>query len=266
MPKKPNIKDKFALYEAAVQEPSADCDFIDRAYRAANKRRPARLREDFCATAAVCCEWARRRPGNFAVGVDLDPKPLAWAVKHHLSKLSGEERSRVSLVKANVLDAGKAGGGFDVVAALNFSYWVFRQRADMLRYFTGVREALAPGGVFVCDFFGGSDVMREMEERSRKRGFTYIWDQHSYDPLTGDYTCHIHFELPGGRRMQRAFTYHWRLWTIPELLDVLREAGFGTVKTYIEREDSRGRGTGFYYASKRADADRCFLAYLVAGR
>ena len=36
----------------------------------------------------------------------------------------------------------------DVVGAFNFSYWVFKTRPDMLRYFRRVRQALVTDGVF----------------------------------------------------------------------------------------------------------------------
>ena len=33
--------------------------------------------------------------------------------------------------------------------------------------------------------------------------------------------------------LQRAFTYHWKVWTIPEVLELLDEAGFEEVHVWI---------------------------------
>ena len=33
--------------------------------------------------------------------------------------------------------------------------------------------------------------------------------------------------------LRHAFTYHWKLWTIPEVLELLHEAGFPEVHVWI---------------------------------
>ena len=33
--------------------------------------------------------------------------------------------------------------------------------------------------------------------------------------------------------MKHAFTYHWKLWTIPEVLEMLQEAGFAEVHVWM---------------------------------
>ncbi len=33
--------------------------------------------------------------------------------------------------------------------------------------------------------------------------------------------------------MKHAFTYHWKLWTIPEILEMLQEAGFAEVHVWM---------------------------------
>lgn len=60
----------------------------------------------------------------------------------------------------------------DVVGAFTFSYWVFKTRPDMLRYFRRVREALVPDGVFFLDAYGGYDAYKELKETTRCKGFT----------------------------------------------------------------------------------------------
>lgn len=257
--------DRHALYQLAVQEPDADLDFLDRVYKHNFGRKPARIREDFCGTALLASRWVARRPANTALGIDLDPDPITWGEKNIHAKLSPDARSRLTIVEANVLDAAHTNAKpYDAVFALNFSYWIFKQRAVMLDYFTKVRAVMGRESLFILDFFGGSDVLTEMVERTKKPGFTYVWDQHRYDPISGDITCHIGFEFKDGSRIPRAFTYHWRLWTIPELKDLLLQAGFGSLDVYTEGEDRKGEPNGIFVKRAQSPADRCVIAYLVA--
>lgn len=262
--------DRHVLYQKAVQEPSAEVEFITKAFRAARKRRPTRLREDFCGTAAVCCEWVRSGRDRTAVGLDLSRPTLDWGLAHNVARLRPEQRERVTLLERNVLSPGRGGSGLDVVMAGNFSWWVFTTRSDLLRYFRTVRRSLARGGVFVLDTYGGWESIREQRDRrqvgGRKRGFTYIWDQARFDPITNGMTAHIHFRLADGARLRKAFTYDWRLWTIPETRDALADAGFTRSTVYWEGEDSRGEGDGVFTAAEHAETCPSFIAYIVAER
>lgn len=257
--------DRHRLYEAAVQCPEAEIDFVDRTFRRLRGRNAVLLREDFCATAATACEWVRRRPENRSLALDINGPVLAWAKKHNVGALPEEARSRITLLKRNVLEPGDA-TGVDAVLAFNFSYWVFMTR-DLLRsYFESVRASLADDGVFFLDIYGGYESMKEMQERRRQKGFTYVWDQAEYDPLTGTKVCKIHFEFPDGTRMKDAFVYRWRLWTPPEIRELLQEAGFSRVTIYWEGEDAKGRGTGVFRPRARGEADPCFVSYITAER
>ena len=106
-----------------------------------------------------------------------------------------------------------------------------------------------------------------MEEKRRVAGFTYIWDQHSYNPITGDALNYIHYRYPDGSEIRKAFTYDWRLWTLPELQELLREAGFAQVTAYWEGTDKKtGQGNDEFTPTVEGDADAGWIAYLVAGK
>ena len=64
--------------------------------------------------------------------------------------------------------------------------------------------------------------------------------------------------------MEKAFTYEWRLWTLPEIRELLEEAGFGRVTVYWEGTDEDGEGNGEFEPTTRGDADAGWIAYLVA--
>ena len=104
-----------------------------------------------------------------------------------------------------------------------------------------------------------------MEEERDLDGFTYVWDQHSYDPITGDVVNHIHFRFPDKTRMEKAFTYEWRLWTLPEIQELLIEAGFTNVTVWWEgtEEDGDG-GDGNFEPAERGEACEGWIAYITA--
>ena len=253
--------DQHRLYEKSVQCVEAEIDFVDATFAALRKRRARTLREDFCGTAGVACEWVRRRPQNIAWGIDLDSAVLDWGRAHNLARLRPAQAERVRLIQGNVLEAHC--GPVDMILAMNFSYWIFKTRAAMRGYFRRVHAGLVKDGVFFLDAFGGFEAFREMEESTDYNGYTYIWDQARYNPINGDITCHIHFRFRDGSRMRRAFTYEWRLWTLPELRELLGEAGFRAT-VYWEGTARNGEGNGVFTPSTTGDADAGWIAYIVA--
>ena len=262
--------DPHRLYERAVQCAEAEVDFLERRFRLL-RGRPARLlREDFCGTAAVCGEWVSRHRQNRAVGVDLDPAVLDWGRRNTLRRLSRSAAKRVELRVGDVLHAAADADRPDIVAAMNFSYWLFQDRATLLRYFSRVREALADDGLFFLDAYGGYDAFREIVEERQiaddEGSFTYAWEQEGYNPITGTMTCHIHFAFADGSRLNRAFSYDWRLWTLPELRELLAEAGFGRVICYWQGWDENGEADGIFEPAERADADAGWICYISAER
>ena len=108
--------DKFELYEESVQNPEHEVKLLQRAYRHARNRQPRILREDFCGTASLCCEWVRRVGDGRAIGVDLDRATLEYGRAQHVSRL-GKRADRVDLLEANVLDAPTDQGRIDATRA-----------------------------------------------------------------------------------------------------------------------------------------------------
>ena len=61
--------DRYALYRLSVPDPEHEVNMFERFYKDAFGKRPTTLREDFCAAAAVCCEWVQRSGERRAWGV-----------------------------------------------------------------------------------------------------------------------------------------------------------------------------------------------------
>jgi len=247
--------DRHQLYEIAVQQPERMVAFIQRAYRQLHRREPRVLREDFCGTANLATTWVRSAAGRQAIGIDADAAVLRYAQRRHRRWL-GPAAGRLRLVHADVL---RCRAGADVAVSLNFSHFIYRSRAELLRYLRHVRRCLAPDGLFICDAYGGPAAQQPGTDRRRFGDFTYLWEQASFDPITAEVVNYIHFRLRGGSRMNCAFTYHWRLWTLPELREALGESGFAQPSIWYETDS--GLSTRFNPARVEA-----WVAYLVAAR
>jgi hypothetical protein len=142
---------------------------------------------------------------------------------------------------------------------------VFKTRDALRGYFATCRRALRPDGMLFIDLWGGGLSQREQVERRRKSGFTYVWDQHAFDPLTYHGDCRIHFEFKDGSRIGDAFVYDWRFWTPPELSELVTEAGFGSHHFLWEgTHRTTGAGNGVFRRVERGHADPAWIAYLVA--
>jgi hypothetical protein len=153
---------------------------------------------------------------------------------------------------------------FDVAVAFNFSYCALKTRADMLAYYRSVYRSLNKQGLFYLDVHGGNECFTELEESTKRSGFTYVWDQSAYEPITGAVKRAIHFRFSDGSEMHNAFTYAWRMWTMPELIDILAEVGFSSTECYWEGDDGKGGGNGRYRRVKKAPNDLSWVSYLVA--
>ncbi len=255
-------RDPFRLYQVAVQSPEHDTAFIDKAFSKRNGRLPRLLREDFCGTAFLSAHWVRLRRDNRAVAVDHDPAIIEWGRAHNVRPL-GEDASRLKLVQADVRSVHDP--KVDAVVALNYSYFVFKERRLLLDYYRSVRRSLGSGGVFVLDIFGGSETQTETTDTTRHNGFTHVWEQADFDPITNRSRFFIHFEFDEGRPIRKAFSYDWRMWSVPEVRDVLAEAGFGSVDVYWEGIDAEtGEGDGEYRLVKRARNSPGWNALIVA--
>jgi hypothetical protein len=254
--------DIHELYELSVQDPDNEIDIIRQIWSEQRGRPCCSIREDFCGTAAVAIRWVREDETHTAVGVDLDDDVLAWAQSKASEQLDSTESKRLELITGDVLSTTTDPS--DCLLAHNFSYYIFKQRSQVIDYYRTALSELVDDGLFILDAYGGSDSFVEMEEERDMDGFTYVWDQHKYDPVTGDVVNYIHFRFPDGTHINRAFTYEWRLWTIPEIREMLLEAGFKKAVVYWEGTDEETEeGNGEWASVELGEACEGWIAYVV---
>jgi SAM-dependent methyltransferase len=228
--------DRCDLYELCTQTPERDVELLRAISRGARV-----LGEDFAGTAALAHAWVRAVRGGRAVAVDRDPEPL-------------QRRAADRRVARLVADVRSVARRVDLLAALNFSVCELHERRDLVAYLRHARRRLTRGGAFVADLYGGEGAFDVGKQRERHRGprgerVLYEFEQRSADALTGRVVDALHFEVTGKSggprtRLRDAFVYDWRLWSLPELRDALRDAGFARTEVYSRFEharDERGR-------------------------
>ena len=243
--------DRHVLYQHSVQGTEFEIEFFVDRYKELRGKKPKSLREDFCGTALLSVDWCKSHPKHTALGVDLCQDTLAWGKRHNIRPAGRDVASRLDIRHANVLD-------------------VHEPKVDVTC--ESAHQGLKKDGIFVLDLLGGTETMSEVEEEREVEGqtFTYIWEQAKFNPITHDFLCHIHFDFPDGSRMKKAFTYDWRLWTLPELREVLIEAGFSRVHVFWEQfeDDPEGGeelvGTDEFIDTLEADNQESWVTYIVA--
>ena len=263
---------KHVLYEEAVQCVEADVDFFLKTYSEKRGGAPLTLKEDFCGTAALACDFIKRGPENRAWGVDLDRPTLDWGEQEHASKL-GDAQSRLVLIEDNVLAVTKP--QVQIVCALNFSFSVFKTRSELRAYFDKALKSLTKDGMFFVDCFGGSECLEAMEEdrkitpESRPDGtvfepFTYVWEQAEFNPINHHMTNYIHFQFKDGTKLRKAFEYDWRFWTLPELQEIMIEAGFSEAEVFIEGwDDEEDEADGVFVKQTSMENIAGWVGYVV---
>ena len=257
--------DRYELYELCVQAPEE----LVRQLVAIHGGSPRVLGEDFCGAAAISARWTRCVDGGRAIAVDSDQDALARIPKH----------DAIEIVAGDVVgDTDASRHAADVIWAGNFSIGEWHTRSCLLKYLRHARARLGtggpggPGGVFACDLYGGESAFVtgsvDVEHRLPDgRVVVYTWEQRSADPLTGRVCNAIHFEVRRDGTVEQtvrdAFTYDWRLWSVPELRDALAEAGFATTEIYPRTPDAVD-GEGAVYVRPLDEVDDSFDVIIAA--
>ena len=258
--------DKFRCYQKSVQSPEHEVEFFLRAYKDAFRKKAYTLREDFCGTFSICCEWVAGSKKRTALGVDLCPETLQWGRDNNLSKLNDDQQKRVRILEQDVREKNRP--AVDILAAQNFSFWIFKTRKEVVEYFKVARSNLQKEGIMIMDMMGGAECFSEgLTDKRRvkkgKKGFHYHWTQHSYNPINHDAEFYISFKFADGSKMKRAFTYQWRFWSIPEVREMLAEAGFSDSYVYWDIEPDEDEECQ-WVKKETAPSDPSWVSYIVA--
>lgn len=256
--------DKYELYNEAVQSAAEDVKFYRKVYKQIRKgKKPTVLREDFCGAGAISCEWVKLDKELRSCGLDLDREPMEYGRENYISKLNLEQQNRVVLIKKDVLTYNLPAA--DIAVAVNFSYFFFKKREILKRYFENVYKSLNQNGLFVVDIFGGTQCADSIEDKTKHKKFTYYWDQKNFDPITSEAYFEIHFGYKG-KKHKGVFSYDWRMWTIREIRELMLEVGFQDTKVYWEGTKKDGSGNGEFTATEKGESCLSWIAYIAGAK
>ncbi|KAL1203506.1 hypothetical protein V5N11_009867 [Cardamine amara subsp. amara] len=164
----------------------------------------------------------------------------------------------------------------DLVCAFNFSCCCLHKRSELVSYFKNARDALSKkGGIFVMDLYGGASAEGQLKLQRKFPNFTYTWEQAEFDIVSRKTRISLHYHLQKqNRKIRHAFSYSWRLWSLPEIKDCMEEAGFRAVHFWLRempdasemrRTDGFGAGRDIKYEEvKNFQQCDAWNAYIVA--
>ena len=255
----PVVLSPFLLYELAVTNPLPLARFL----HAVHGKNPRILREDFSGSGSLAKGWADHFGRAIAVDQDAHPLSFSQGIKD-LTTIAAEVHS----CRARA----------DIIAATNFPLGYLHTRNALLAYLRHARACLKPRGVFAADIYGGGDAFAPGKTTRKLTGpngeaVLYVWEQAAAFPQSGRVHNAIHFKVTPKRStratwFRNAFTYDWRLWSIPELRDAFAEAGFRTVEVYDRIGDALD-ADGRLYVKPLKDGepmDDPYVVYVVGRR
>ena len=190
------------------------------------------------------------------MAVDIDTKVLEWGRRHNVEPL-GRSAWRIELVNADVRDVDR--DGMDAVLAMNFSYWVLHtprgccaatSRRCATRWSGTASSSSTPTG-------GYGRLPRDEGNDRERRIHLHLGFRRGTTRSPDGTVANIHFRFPDGSRIRDAFVYEWRLWTLPEIREILEEAGFRDVTVYWQGTDEKtGEGNGEFTPADHGEAGR----------
>ncbi len=224
--------DALDLYERTVQDAERTVQLL----HALHGTEPRVLGEDFAGSAALSRAWVARGSDHRAFAVDHDGAALARGAHVRVATEVVDVRS----------SAIQRLGPCDVVHAGNFSIGELGTRAEFIDWARNARSRLLPGGIVALDTYGGESAWRvgTLERRRVLADGTEIrwcFEQRSADPRTARVVNALSFRIVREGEVvasfPEAFTYRWRLWSIPEIVDVLHEVGFEAARVHTRLDD-----------------------------
>jgi ubiquinone/menaquinone biosynthesis C-methylase UbiE len=191
----------------------------------------------------LCCGQGRHavplaRAGYKMTGLDRSAFMLACA-----QKAAGEAGVRVEWVQGDMRELPWQ-EQFDACVNLFTSFGYFEKEEENQQVLVQAYNALKPGGVFFLDVSNRDYYLLHLLPKAwRRRDQAYVLEQTSFDPITCRFTA-IFTWVEDGR--EESLTHSVRHYTAPELVAMLRNAGFSSMDIYGSFD-----GSEFEIASER---------------
>jgi SAM-dependent methyltransferase len=163
--------------------------------------------------------------GLSVTGVDIAPSLVAYA-----NELVRENQlDGVAFIVGDMREPPCA-GTFDAVTILSHSFGFFGPEDD-LAVLRAVRQALRPGGRFLLDL-NEPDALKQPRRNWGELDGGYLLSDVRYDPLTRVRTSHFRYVDREGRVNLAAEPESFRLYTMPELTQMIQTVGLSLDAIY----------------------------------
>ncbi|XVF05192.1 hypothetical protein REPUB_Repub05bG0150600 [Reevesia pubescens] len=239
---------KFLLYQQSVQSPKGDISYLQKFFLMyVGGRLPLHLQEDFCGTALfrISLFHGNVLKSHEAKLVSFMPQELIRNIQleesDNNSKIAAIDpnmhEGSTSLSNEESIKAESKIPAQDIVCAFNYSCCCLHKHTELVLYFKHVLEALSrKGGIFVMNLYGGMSSEQSLRLQKRFPNFRYTWEQAEFDIIERKTRISLQFHLQKKqKRLRHAFSYSWRLWSLPEINDCLEEAGFRSVLFWLRK-------------------------------
>jgi SAM-dependent methyltransferase len=269
---------KYQLYEACVQSPEWQVEYLPQFHRLLTGQKPMHFREDFCGSGRISRAWVEMASQHQATGCDIDSEALRVARRLNYSPLKDQQKKRLHYLRHDVLKPTRK--KFDMIGAYNYSFCDFHTLTKLQRYFKSAHASLRPQGSLFLEVGGGRafyqpSFLTESFNLPFGKG-EHAWEQHGVHPSTQRGMFDIHFKIktkddPALRLIySQAFHYDWRIWNLHELQSTLLKVGFKKVVILWEKRSARHNSTSQFEIKSLAELNprhlhspHSWIAYVV---
>jgi SAM-dependent methyltransferase len=213
-------EDVDLVFAGQVQRTGAQVEFATRALRLAPG---AHVLDVACGAGRHAIELARR--GYQVTGLDLSPALLRVAARR-----AKRADAPVEWIEAD-MRTSPATVAYDGALNLFSSWGYFESDAEDARVLRSVAGALKLGGRFLLELSHQPWILRHFEPRGwhDARGVVVL-EQRTLDLMAGRMAVEMTVLYPDGRR--QTWPYDVRLYTAPEVVRMLREAGLEVIDVF----------------------------------
>lgn len=221
--------DRWARYYDTIYRDlvdyEGDVDFLEAVFRRYGGT-PRSVLDLGCGTGNHDFLLARR--GYQVTGLDQSPHMLSIARKKAL-----REKVRPRFVLAG-MESFRLGRAFDAAICMFGPFGYLTRRSDAARCLRSVRSHLAPGGLFVFEYWQTAGVrpgtQSWLEQRNGVREVLRL-SEGTFDRRRSLLAIDFHFLVLQGRKVGDRFTERHviRTYTRPEMRSLLQESGFSRV-------------------------------------
>ncbi|CAM8897958.1 unnamed protein product [Rhodiola kirilowii] len=247
-----DLPSKFSLYQQSVQSPKGDISYLLKFFLMyVGGRVPLHFQEDFCGTALLSTEWIRNDTRRTAIGLDLDLEALEWCLENNVSKIGSDGYSRISLFHGNVLQPGESVllkcRIRELMSDIKLQSLQDDAKPDSVDSSIQMNSNMAtdekfqknslllPARDIICAFNYSCCCLHKRGELVTYFRH-YIWEQEEFDIVQRKTRISLHFHLKKQqKKIRHAFSYSWRLWSLPEIKDCMEEAGFQSVHFWMRQ-------------------------------